>query len=367
MKICFILEHYFPHIGGAETICRGMATHLKSMGHSVRVITSTSGGISGKTIDKGVEVFHYNWPSFFGHPVPIASTIEEHVSWSDIVHTATYTAAPIASFSAQKYQKPCVITAYEVLGQRWKDIESNPLKSFAFKSFEQFVISRHYSAYHAISHATERDIVAAGIAHNKVMTIYPGVEMGNAVQTSHNHAISNDKNIFTLCYFGRPGKTKGLSDLIQAFRILQNRNQLKNIQLIAVVSNDPYSEKINTMNNIKEWGLQAEVQIRDPLPQAELIKTIKQSDCVVVPSRTEGFGFSAVEACTLGKPVIISDAGSLPEVVFGKVLQFNAGNSDNLAATILLAKEGSFSTIATKKYSWKDSVNQLESLYKSLL
>ncbi len=49
----------------------------------------------------------------------------------------------------------------------------------------------------------------------------------------------------------------------------------------------------------------------------ESMKTalIKNASCVLVPSLHEGFGRVALEAMTLGSPVIASDRGALPEVV----------------------------------------------------
>ncbi len=39
------------------------------------------------------------------------------------------------------------------------------------------------------------------------------------------------------------------------------------------------------------------------------------ADIVVIPSRFEGFGLTALEAMSLSKPVIASRAGGLPEVM----------------------------------------------------
>ena len=63
----------------------------------------------------------------------------------------------------------------------------------------------------------------------------------------------------------------------------------------------------------------------------ELRALLRAVDCVVVPSLAEGFGFSTIEAAAMGKPVIASDAGSLPEVVSGKHLFFSSKNHLDLA------------------------------------
>ena len=52
-----------------------------------------------------------------------------------------------------------------------------------------------------------------------------------------------------------------------------------------------------------------------PLPRAALYERMATAHAVVVPSRREGLGLVAVEALALGRPVIASQVGGLPEVV----------------------------------------------------
>jgi glycosyltransferase involved in cell wall biosynthesis len=63
---------------------------------------------------------------------------------------------------------------------------------------------------------------------------------------------------------------------------------------------------------------------------------------VIIPSLTEGFGFSAYQACCVGKQVIATDAGSLPEVVSGPSIVVPRGQSEPLAAAIQAATRGEF-------------------------
>lgn len=51
------------------------------------------------------------------------------------------------------------------------------------------------------------------------------------------------------------------------------------------------------------------------VPRADLDVLFDAAAAVVVPSRYEGFGLPALEAMAHGRPVVVSSAGSLPEVV----------------------------------------------------
>lgn len=46
-----------------------------------------------------------------------------------------------------------------------------------------------------------------------------------------------------------------------------------------------------------------------------LMQMMKDADCIVVPSRWEGFGLVALESLAVGTPVIASKIGGLPEIV----------------------------------------------------
>ncbi|MCE8519194.1 glycosyltransferase family 4 protein [Ruegeria pomeroyi] len=57
------------------------------------------------------------------------------------------------------------------------------------------------------------------------------------------------------------------------------------------------------------------VTITGNLDHGAFLTEMARADIVVIPSRYEGFGLTALEAMSLSKPVIASTAGGLPEVV----------------------------------------------------
>lgn len=373
MKVCLVLENFYPSIGGAETLFKEYTARLAESGCKIRVVTSNSGGINGRVSYDSVEVHHFPWRGFFGHPVPKPKDLREFIEWSDVVHTATLTAAPVALYVAKEFNKPCLITIFEVWANKWFWVEKNFLKATLYYLFERYVITRNYSFYHAISESTRKDLVKSGIENRLITAIYPGIKkrlmgpnddgiLAENLQSSANSATSGR----TFLYFGRPGKPKGIFVLFDAIRAL--RSQLpKGFRFVYILSNSPLGEKNRLRRLVQKHALQDVVTIKEPLPEEDLVRAIRTSYCVIVPSITEGFGLSAAESCMLGTPVIVSNAGSLPEVVFGKVLFFQNRDSSDLAAKIMLATEDKFEIVPERAFDWNTSTNRLLNVYKNLI
>ncbi|MEM6878904.1 MAG: glycosyltransferase [Bacteroidota bacterium] len=61
MRILFVLEHYYPYVGGAETLFRTLAESLASQGHEVEVLTTRVGGnLAAREVHKGVQIRRLN-------------------------------------------------------------------------------------------------------------------------------------------------------------------------------------------------------------------------------------------------------------------------------------------------------------------
>lgn len=370
MKICFVLAHFPPHIGGGETLFKQYTTRLARSGCEVKVLTSNSGGIEGTVREDGVEITYFPWAGPFGHPIPRKSDLYETIEWSDIVHTATFTPGPVALSAAKKIGRPCLITVYEALGKKLFWIE-NKIKSSMFYLFERYAIKKDYSMFHAISQATKRDLVAQGVDEQRIITIYPGVDEAfyDCLPLDHHGEATeafglNQRKVFL--FYGRPGKTKGVFILLDAIRTAR-ANLAKDFEFVFVITREPSAEHKLFRRLVETYRLDDIVTIRDSLSADELIRTIQGAYCVIIPSITEGFGYAAAESCALGKPVVASDGGSLPEVISGRVLMFKNRDSDDLAEKIVEASHGQFTEISRKVFSWETSINRLLNAYARII
>lgn len=363
VKICFILEHFFPHIGGGETLFWELAKRLSRLDCKVKVLTSDSGGTKGSHVTAGLEVHYFPWRSLFGHPIPKKKDLVDGVKWCDIVHTATYTAGPKALAIAKKFDKPCLISVHEVLRERWHSIE-RPGIAWMLKKFEMYSVKKDYSFFHATSQATQGDLLAMGIPTDKIFLLYPGIR--ETFERARVADLVPDSTSKIFLYFGRAGKTKGVEILLKA--IAEVDDQLpEDFRFVLVLSEDPKKEREKIVRSIRQMRGSRRVEVKNSLSDDELAQMVAKAYCVIIPSLTEGFGFTAAEASHAGRPLIVSDAGSLPEVASGKVLFFKNRDSRDLADKIILASQNRFQWIPPKTFDFDASAQTLFQVYRKLL
>lgn len=109
---------------------------------------------------------------------------------------------------------------------------------------------------------------------------------------------------------GRLSSEKGFEVGIEAFSLL--RKSGSNAKLIIAGEGDerPFLEHL-----IDKLGLREVTQFTGGLTRDEVYAAINRSTFVVMPSHFEGFGLVALEAMQMGRAVIASDVGGLPEIV----------------------------------------------------
>ena len=172
--------------------------------------------------------------------------------------------------------------------------------------------------------------------------------------------VNKDKKIFL--YFGRYGKTKGTNILFKAISLIQNK--IPKDFAFGFVTDNP--EAITA--DVKKYKIRPEIVLNhQAVPHDKIANVIKTAYCVIVPSITEGFGFTTAETCQLGTPVICSDTGSLPEVVSGKCLVFQNRNHYELSKKIIAAAQNRFKMRPKKNFDWSISAKAISELYHGMV
>ena len=118
-----------------------------------------------------------------------------------------------------------------------------------------------------------------------------------------------------LIFYGVFDDRKGISTLIEAFRLSLEKNHGLHLVMIGV---GPLKGKIEDF--AKRFQLEKNLTLIDWLPNEELPAVLADSDIFVHPSEPIGgweeqFGYSMAEASASGLPVISTDTGSINEIV----------------------------------------------------
>lgn len=110
------------------------------------------------------------------------------------------------------------------------------------------------------------------------------------------------------------------------------------------------------------------------VPQSDLVALYSLADAFVLPSIYEGFGMPPLEAMACGCPVIVSNRGSLPEVVGDAALFIDPDEPASLVAAIglletnrilreRLAQKG---LERAKLFTWRNAASKTMDLYREV-
>ena len=313
MKILYILEHYYPYIGGSERLFQTLAEAMAEKGNEVTVLTSHFDPSLPKTeILNGVEVMRIRAQSRFSFTWKATFALYHLVKDYDIIHTTTYNAALPAWISTRLRSKKLILTFHEVWGDLWFRLPfTRWWERILFYSFEKLVVLLPFDHYIAVSKFTETSLIANGVSPRKISQIYNGIDYDEFVDFQHQGVINQP---IKFLYFGRLGTSKGLDIILESFANVEKDH---NCQLHLVVPKTPRRMWDLVQNMIEDLGLREKVSFYHNLSKADLYHLISVCDAALIPSLSEGFCFSAVEANAIGIPIIHSGKGALSEVLQG--------------------------------------------------
>lgn len=326
--VLFVLDYFYPHLGGGETLFWELARSLAKGGTRVGVVTLRHDReLACREVVAGVEIHRVATPSWASRLWFILLAIP--VVWrqakrADLIHATLYSATFPAWIVAFLRRKPIVLTVYEVFGSQWQRLQGVGFwAGWAFRCYEWLILHLPVTHCIAISHFTKKRLTHfAGADSNRISVVHAAVDYDfwnpqrhQARRLREEHSWKRDT--FVYLFFGRPGVSKGVEDLIEA--AVQVRAKLPNSRLVLLLSREPRQGRIRIERLIDTKGLADHVLLLDPVPREELPGYLLAADCVVVPSISEGFGYSAVESRSLGCRVLTTTGHAVEEVLSGYV------------------------------------------------
>ena len=128
---------------------------------------------------------------------------------------------------------------------------------------------------------------------------------------------------------------------------------------------------------VEDFNLEKHVEFLNNLPQTKIIELLNKAKLLIHTSQFETFGLVAIEANTMGVPVLTINNGSLMEIIENNkngYLSENIIDKDvNNFVNNLINNDEKFEEISlsciekSKKYDWKNTAMEIENLYSSII
>lgn len=210
----------------------------------------------------------------------------------------------------------------------------------------------------AISESTKNDIITYyKVSPDKITITYPGYDENKfKVQTSKFKVKKVEKKYRIrgdyLLFLSTLKPNKNIKGLLEAFK----RLKIRGLKLVIAGRKGWLFQSI--FEKVKELGLEKEVVFTGFVDETDVPALIKGAKVFVMPSFWEGFGIPVVEAMACGTPVVVSNAGSLPEIIGEGGIIVNPYNPEEIARGIKKAIKNKDDLIKkglkqAEKFSWQ--------------
>jgi spore coat protein SA len=245
--------------------------------------------------------------------------------------------------------------------------ESLPYLSMPLKIFQEYISLKLAKRVITVSNHSRSTLFSWNINPEKVTVI------ANALNESYfeeGGQKQKQNNLLTFLYVGRLVPRKGIDILIQAITIL-NKDGIDNFR-VDIVGEGPLlnycqdTVKRNHIQNCIVWGL---------VPQEKLDSLYRQADCLICPSRLEGFGIVLLEAGANDLAIIANDIPVFREIYSdAEVLYFKQNDPVDLARRVSdLINEPNLvpilrerARIKVENYKWQNVVKDYMSIYLNM-
>ena len=410
MRICHVAPELLPvpptRGGAIERWIRDAAVRLSARGHEVHVISRDRGDAATEDTIDGVQYHYLTIPAWLdrGRAAALFRGLWYYLAVRrvlarlsvDVVHHHSRPAGLWLSHPAGSRAR--LIISLHSMDYGW---------GFGYRAWDRRLFARGLtmaSRVLCVSHFIERHTVERypGVRAS-VTTVYNGVDgelfkpeaSGPRLRQGYGAASkpqapsprlrqgygAASKPHVTILYVGRVEARKGVKVLVDAFeqrispRLPQARLRIVGPHSYWDAQPSGYYAEIKARCDANQL-----IELRGPTyVDAELAQVYRDAAVSVVPSTfPEALGLTSIEAQASGIPVVVSDAGGLPETVSPGVsgLVFENGNVDQLADAVLglLESEPRRATMATaarhwamQKFSWDTLAAELERVYADVV
>ncbi len=350
MKALWITE-FFPAssqaeiTGGVEARCYYVSRHLEKLGHKVAVIARKTGGQT------------WTNASFSSLPQRIrfvaVSLIRGLQSDFDVIEGTNFTTYPVAWTVGTLKHKPVIFWYADVFLGNW--VKTVGPVGLLGEIAERVILKLPVNRYVAISESTRDKLIRAGIPKGKIDVVYCGAEPAEIAQ-----AKSSPVKKYDICVVSRLVGYKKVDEVIRA---------VDRKTSVAIIGQGPEIEKLKALSSGKKITFLGHVK-----SHLEVLKVISSAKIFCLPSSTEGFGITVIEAASLRVPYIARDIPVIREITADGQggLLFSQNDlpvklKELLTDRALYRRKCREAVRIARKYTWEKAARRTLLIYESLL
>ena len=353
MRIVHVTDAYLPHLGGIETHVSGLAAHQGRAGHEVHVLTRARG-----TAGSGPDgpLVHRAGRAALGEVL--------RAGRFDVVHVHVSVFSPMAmslTAAACAHGLPVAVTAHSM----WP--HSPALVQPAGTGLR---LARRPVAWSAVSQ------VAAGPLRRALGTGVLVDVVPNAVDVAWWRARSD--RVLSSPYagevvvtsLGRLAARKRPLALLRALRTVRELVEPE-VRLRLVLAGEG-RQLPRLRRAVAAWGMTDWVDLPGRLSREQSRELLQRSDVYVAPADLESFGIAALEARTVGLPVVAKACSGVAEYVGHGTEGLLVGSDHEMALAVaalvrdpaLRTRIAAHNAAVPPATTWPFAVERTEQLYR---
>jgi len=324
MKILHITPSYIPAYshGGPVVSVHILNKWLVKLGVDVTVYTTNVDGdkkldvpLNQEVNTDEVKIFYF--PLSFRawkYSLQLHSALKNNMKDFDLIHITSVflSASMLGAYYAKKYRKPYIISPR---GNFMKQTYgSKSLKKIIYTHCIEKYALKNAFALHFTSEAEKNDYIHTKLPFRKALIIPNPLNEEMTDREKNNMSFRDTwkihKNAEVILSLGRLHWVKGFDTLIPAFAdVLKEKPGA--VLVIAGPDESNYKKEIELL--ITCHKVQGHVIFTGIISGEEKASVLREADVFVVPSFSESFGMSAVEAMQAGIATILTDGVGIAE------------------------------------------------------
>jgi len=346
LKICYLTQQYGNFISGVGTYSTNLINSIADKGHFVTVVCPNEDKreFANPKINL-IEVERKNWDlshgSWFTLSFQFSQALKKLLKQDnfDIIHFADAREFFWTNLFYRKKNKTIVIgTMHDYTFMKancnpffYKKLYNDWIKRYFYYNFVKYTEKSCLNNLDSLASVSES--IKEKLKDNykiddkKISVVYNSIFLKSNPDKINN----KEERERVILIVGNNLQRKGIIVLFKAFVKLQEKYPDLKILAIGQDINKKYLESL-----VKDMSIEKRVEFVDTKPNEYILEKMREASLYVMPSLSEGFGITFLEAMACGTPVIGGNIGGTRELIKdgGNGFLVNPGDYKDLADKI---------------------------------